>query len=685
MKKTVKTLSVLLMAMAMSLCFFVAGGLFVKAEVVATTTDKLVAVDGASVLIVDKVADTGIKFDVEISASNYNELLTKASNEEGALVLGVQLGTEKDGEFALLLTEEGEPEERIVSVSGTNLFPDDGDVPAKYQYSFSITYNLDNIFGDNIDQEKLNQMYSFKLAVKPFYAIYVDGEIVEKAYGEAGDARSMLHVAQAEMATGKNLPSGFADKYIAETVTGLTATVDSNGVISADNGEYDVVSYTIGTSAKSYAPGEKVGKSALNYTEGASVPLFGYTADRKVIAYNATYVVSNSAINVTDEVILATGTSFYAKGVYVAEGEAELTTIGSAIYFKGVKDEDGNSLENKESEILSVLYNGNSIYSAGVFNLSAISTDLLGEVISLTVVMESGTYNMSNVRLVTTAFEDTASSRQLFAKLFSGDSHKDGYYVLLENLNFDITSDAEVGGNGGVTKNAADESLTYTGDFSGVFDGRGYALNNTMLRSGSEFGIFGYKVCSGSAIKNVAINGLYTKAVGADATTKTTNTMSMLFHSSKEATLDFTMENVYIYRYTQTSGGNNCVFFYSYKYDGSYVTWNYKFTNTLIVLELDEGLATNTANIHNYGRTIGADSVIKDTYWVTNGSRGDIKSGSADGKIAYYEHAATGAPAAMADIWQAMIDANNNYSNMYATKYWVQGTNGLPVWKSLQG
>ena len=676
-----------MMAMAMSLCFFVAGGLFVKAEVAATTTDKLVAANGASVLIVDNVADTGIKFDVEISAENFTELSAKASAEVADLFLGVQVGTEKDGKFVALNNAEG-VEEVNVSLNGKNLVADNEEAPTKYQYSFSITYNLDRIFGETIDAEKVNEMYSFELAVKPYYAIVKGGgEVVEKAYAEAGDARSMLHVAQAEIATGKALPAGFADKYIAETVTGLTATVYSDGYFEANNGEYEVVSYTVGTSAKAYAADGAIDTALLAGLEaGDAVKLYGYTADRKVIEYTATYAISNT-INIAEEVVLATGMSFYGPQYLAADEEGteyltekEYITIPSAIYFKGVE-----ALEGKEAEVTSVLYKGASIYADGEYT---VSNDLVGEHITLIAVIGENTYRLTNVLVASAAFENTAESRANLSKFLSGDNHKDGYYVLLENITFDITSNDELFSQGSAGLdyvNAVDPEIDNSGYFYGTFDGRGYALNNIVFFDGREFGIFGSKVVSGATIKNVAIKEVYSKKINGEAVRGGVKYDSLLFHSSLDAELTFTMENVYIYKYTTTSSGNSNIFFYGYKVDGNYVTWNYQFTNVMIVLELDESMSKNLPTIHNYGRTIGAESVIRDTYWITNGTRGDIKSGSADGKINYYEHTATGAPAKMADIWQKMIDAGNDYSAMYASSYWVQGTNGLPAWKSLQG
>ncbi len=697
MKKTVKTLSVLLMAMAMSLCFFVAGGLFVKAEVAATTTDKLVAVDGASVLVVDDVADTGIKFDIEISAEDFQALSTKATTEEADLFLGVQVGTEVNGKFVALYNGD-EVEEINVSLNGKNLVADNEEIPTKYQYSFSITYNLDRIFGETVDAEKVNQMYSFELAVKPYYTFVKGGEIVEKAYAQAGDARSMLHVAQAEIASGAALPAGFADKYIAETVTTQRATVYTDGTFEVDNGDYEVVSYTIGTNGATVATGiyDVIDASLLaGYVTGQEIQFFGYTADRKVIAYQATYEIPTT-IRVSDQVVIAKGTNVsvgsddeglltnteedpYKELLYIRD-----VVVEGGLFFNGVKDLAGNSLEGLMNEIDTISYGDQVIYANGQFDLSALEEVELGTSLVLTAVAGEYTYLMTDVLYATAAFENTKASREDFAALFSSNNLKDGYYVLLENLYFDINSYYEMVANGsGATWVNPVDGGTRTGAFCGTFDGRGYALNNVILgvEDFSQYGLFGGELLEGATFKNFAINEIWRRDRISNTVSRDSNAYGAIFAARSQdadgVPQAWSMENVYIYRYVTKHSLYERGFFYSYNSgDGEPVNMN----NVMLVLEFGDSVTDARQPVfgtHNNPLDLNGECYTNNTYIVTNGTRGDMGYGG----IKYYESA--NGIANIADIYKAMADANNDYSEMLETGYWKLDANGLPVWKSI--
>ena len=144
-----------------------------------------------------------------------------------------------------------------------------------------------------------------------------------------------------------------------------------------------------------------------------------------------------------------------------------------------------------------------------------------------------------------------------------------GYYVLAENITFDLSNLPMTVEEGlanfnpenidlkewaktapyEVFHNAA--TVAQANDFGGIFDGRGYSLNNIGLQ-GSMFG----EAQNGAVIKNVAFNG-FTKfeATKADAEAGWSKvyykevgggTNAKIFSAIASADAEVTFENVYV-------------------------------------------------------------------------------------------------------------------------------------------
>ena len=516
MKKTIRTLSMVMMALSMALCFLFAGLAFVRADVMAEVDQS--ALDTAAVYIGslgdDFDADeTGIKFTAKIKKTDYYAL-TGGTDAKGNIEvhLGVEVArANADGSHTTLpnahFTVDTAGTLQTYNVDGVKL--DD-----YFMYSFTIKYNLSNIFGENFDAEdptiarNINFMYKDELCIRPFYQVIseVDGANVEgeKMYGEYGASRSMIHVAMAEYADENSSLSEqekelFISKYVKETEDKGEIEVYADGRTNVEL-DSNIETYTIGTSGKVVARRNgAIDVSALEkYAIDDTFELFGYTADRTVITYHATFkgFTGISTTAVEDEFVLDE-----AGKLYLNNTQFEEATIESLFY------SDGNFLDK------------------------ATITEEVGEKIAnggLVARINGVYYKLKNVLYVTKAFENTRESRLDLVETFSSrnrshiswystsiDKSREvgGYYVLLDNITLDVSNmpigienkvaaeDFDFSGRGNEIFSNGSESYVTT--FNGTFDGRGYALNNIGgIESSSMFG----NAADGATIKNVAFN-----------------------------------------------------------------------------------------------------------------------------------------------------------------------------------
>ncbi len=678
MKKTVKTLSIVMMAFAMAVCFFFAGLTFVKADALADVDLGVKA--GAQVLVAGDVEETGLRFNVEILKADYQTLVAG----DAEVALGVQVGRYVDGSFT--------PLGRYV-VETTDAMEEEGDY---YLYSFAITYNLDRVFEgyEGTEAEKaelINKMYADELVVRPFYRLYqqkiVDGEPAYDDnneaimqwnywYGVAGDARSMLHVAQAEIAdeTGTANKEALAAKYITATTEKGAVDVYSNGYVSVVDA--DVVAYTIDTSAK--VVGREAGKisaeALTNYEANDTFKLFGYTADRKVYVYDATFKgeYKFDTVENTESVVVSQENKLYLNGTTLA----------------------GNTVD--------------AIYYKGIDLVEAIAEGLIAEApgSTITVVAKIGEtyYEFTNALYVTMAFENTKESRLVMRDIFSdggrltsawgsgvNNEANDGYYVLVENLTFDYSnvpmSEEDAANYVNDDMNAPYEFFNNYGSsaantLTGTFDGRGYSLNNVGLVG--NFGIFGY-AGDGATIKNVAFNEMFfytRKTVDADAgqyyyTIGGTGTGAYIFYQVTAADADVTFENVYI---NDNNANDNSTYGSLVFYRGiadeveegatqTYSHGNLTFKN--VIIENARGPILSGATGH-WAAGLTENDVIIDAYAITsaNMARGaaTLESNSRGENFAKY-----------AD-YTAMAAAGNDYDT-FSSAYWTI-VNGVPVWNT---
>ncbi len=318
-------------------------------------------------------------------------------------------------------------------------------------------------------------------------------------------------------------------------------------------------------------------------------------------------------------------------------------TSGKAFSLDEIEELEGKTITD-------VVYNGASVWSGNniitTTNLAVSETPCEFRVTT----SDNGFYILTNVKVYTEVFEDTAESRKALVTTLKGGAS--GSYALAEDLHF-VGTDSEE------QFNATDSST-----FSGVFNGRGHTMFDITI-AGTP-GIFGTNagICT---LKNFAIKGI-----------STLSDFNGVFFRYAPAGSEVTVENVYIYRYVETSKNTNSIFVYGpSKVDSSYGTWY--MSNVIVEQEFDSTLATKQNDIFSTQAVTGIAGEFADVYFITNG--GDKGATSADGNLKYYR--LTAADATLADARAQMINAGNNYDT-FSSDYWTTDADGLPAWKTLQ-
>lgn len=688
------------MALAMALCFLFAGLTFVRADVLAEVDQS--AIDTAAVYIgpLDNfdVNETGIKFTAKIKKTDYYGLtggVDAIGNNE--VHLGVEVSrANADGSYTILPNAH-----YTVDTAGTLQTYNVGGVELEdyFMYSFSIKYNLERIFGENFDAndatiaKNINFMYADELCIRPFYQVIseVDGA-GPRVYGEYGASRSMVHVAMAEYADVNSTLSPeekelFISKYLSniEEETAIEVYADGRTNIALDS---SIENYTIGTSGKVVAREDgKIDLSALEgFAVGEEFYLYGYTADRRVYPYKATFkgFTGIPTTAVEDEFVLDESGKLYLNNTQFAGQEIE------SLFYS-----DGNFLEN------------------------ATITESVGEKIAngLVTRIDGTYYKLNNVLYVTKAFENTRESRLDMVETFSGQnrSHTSfysiatdntrevtGYYVLVENITFDLSNIDQILGE----ENKMDEatfvaegrdagrenemfSNNRTGrniTFNATFDGRGYSMDNITLLDASS-SMFG-RTTNGSTIKNVAFNSFNGRArkkvTAEDGTAYYYYTVSgasqtgKIFNDSVSASDKVTIENVYINDNNANDNGSYGGLFYYESYEenagSAYPVVPVTFKNVIIINAEGPLFASKGFS------AVGDDDSITDTYYVsseniawshptaTSNSRGEN----------FIKVSALPKEGSTIDFYGA--DKVINYST-FSSEYWTI-VNGVPVWNT---
>ena len=371
------------------------------------------------------------------------------------------------------------------------------------------------------------------------------------------------------------------------------------------------------------------------------------------------------------------------------------------------------------AEIIAITYNGNSIFVGGELDVSAFAINADSPYV-LHIETSLNRYSLNNVVAYTEVFEDTAESRELMAKIFSGREEENGIlngsYALVENLNFNHFALDENGNktyddennvlyskkeafncnDGFQRQNGTDDEgkptyeTVYT-TFSGVFDGRGYTLNNVLVYApgNSYYGIFGYYFADGATVKNVAINDVY-KFVSKTNVNQESGYHSVLFYAplgwndTTATNPTLTLENVYIYR-KQTSNQQTSNILYYKGFNGEYTKLN--INNVIVVNEFATELdARTSSSFYGWQKTFAEGSNISNLYIVSNGTRGAYnKVGKANVvNYKYYQATRSGEEGAytfdyntIEDAINAMKADNNDYSSF--VKYWTI-VDGIPAW-----
>ena len=669
MRKSIKLFSVTVMAILMSLCFIFAGSALTKAE----APSSLVVLDGASVYVSNNANESGIKFDVEILKTDYQKLVE--DNAGSDIYLGVEVIRATSGEVL-----------GSYDVNTTGALKTSEENSSNYAYSFAIIYNeisyIDGLIKDSKieDTEEakanaINKMYTDELAVKPFYKVVpAEGEAVVE-YGVVGDSRSMLHVANAEVVAGSDLPANFASTYIAEQIAGGEVEVDALGAITGDISA-EIKTFTMGDSAEVVAREDAV--IGAEYLAGLNVDdqfaLYGFTADRKVYSYNATYIGEEVGVNRYTEKVLvdrATGKIFFNETStpdYVA-------TVDTSLIPATQKSNEKTTVE----------------------------ASIGGE-----------NYKFINAWIYDGIFENTHESRVRFIETFTWASKTiTGYYVLAENIKFDHFT----GANGAFDLSEtfavnSQNKLANVNIFMATLDGRGYALQDVGVYR-SNTGIFG-NIGEGATIKNLAIKNVWTNYTAAQ-NLQLGHLNSVLFNTYTSATVKFTLENVYIENYVNidysgTGRYNSVIMYNNLSGDantaGETMLGAGTFTNVIInstavdadgniVGTFDENgvlTSTGTAKIAvvsntNWGNSastykgFGDDCHINNSYIITNGRWTKGLFGS------YYQNPARqNSRGETFGSFTSYQDFVNNKAEIavdtFSSDYWVINADGVPVWKS---
>ena len=684
----------------MAMCFFFAGLTFIKAETNATDEVGLSVLPGAKVYLDGGLEDTGIKFDMQISEEGYTSLCEQASAGDatsGAVHLGIQIGrVDANGEFNPLASYTVKTSDTLTT----------GENAGYKEYSFSIMYNLGRIFeakygtevgyiaqdpgNDEENEEKkaiydeqqdyINRMYLDELAVRPWYkvvpAVLEEGEQAPApVYGNVGEARSMLHVAMAEIYASK-LPgynnmntdtlAQFEDKYL-KKLNENAGEVDvyANGLISGVIAD-GITSFTIGDSGKVVArKGGKIDAAALSGLEDSDTfTLYGYTNDRQVYQYNATY-----------------------KGEFSTDGELE----GEIILAKDNKVFQNNEkLENVET----IYYDGKYVSTGKGIDASILTADKLGTSVDVIIKVGDSFYS-ANALYVTRAFENTKESRQEMRDIFSACSRVSvtaegakvetvtGYYVLVDNLTFEngylpTEEDNGAGYDEKGTDNEmfANNGATYANTFAATLDGRGFALNDIHILTdddGTMFGLAG----DGATIKNVAFNGfkVYERKAGSVEGefyyVERQDNFSKLFYAPSSKENEITFENVYIYDSFEESNSINYGYFSLVFFDFAADDTD---KNTVAKMSFNNVIIDNVGGPVLLGvkglTTVPADFTIENTYIATAGavSRGASTLTASENGANFNKVSAV---SGISDT-QAFIDSG----------YWMTDTYGVLAWKS---
>ena len=728
MKKTAKTLSIVIMAFAMAMCFFFAGLTFIKADTNATEEVGLTVLSGAEVYVPDgNLSDVGIRFTVQIPEEGY-QTLANLAGENGAVHLGVEFGSKVSGEFASFTNGS-------YTVKSTAPDVKDGNM----QYTFTLKYNLERIFKNaypgvgyiesmqaenyagnediyTAQQGQINAMYLKELCIRPWYkTITANGEVSNPVNGNAGDSRSMLHVAIAEIneydKKGNTVLD--ADSYAYFTSTYLNGEIDpveGDYTINAF-GETNILllegddapdTYILESSgevvARKGATSLTMGAHLGKYKEGDVITLYGIKADRKVVSYTATYTgfegMPLTSIEGEQPIISAEGK------MYLNNTGLEKKTIDGVFYNGLLVSKDGENIDLTEineaigSEVKLVikvgetLYNGTSLYVTKAFeNTFESKKDMTATL---------GTSNTSYKRDAATSTDNDKNDNLERGTLT-------GYYALAEDITFydanDTTTDWSAIALGG--RNEDDDGNSYgVNIFNATFDGRGHSLNNIILdnsrnKDGNNFynyGIFGMEMGVNAKLMNFAINGakflVLDETTSQNIITDTNNCyVSALFAQKPSAVSNAEgntseMSNVYVNIEMGGRGTNAGAREMALFSDGHTDSFGFnKISNTIINFNINKNATYASLYIRRQSSSVigmiaeGAyDAQISDTYLIINGRPWGQYTPAEEGKQESYGGIYTYSSV-------AKMPKGNEYYNNFSSDYWTI-SDGIPVWNT---
>ncbi len=414
--------------------------------------------------------------------------------------------------------------------------------------------------------------------------------------------------------------------------------------------------------------------------------------------YSATVTATVNGISVIYNVTVDN------RSTVVTDEEVVLSKVDGKLYF--VKDA-------REILYQSVVYGDVELVTEKGIDLSTITGEK-GEVISLNVSAEDAKYVLTNVKVYTGAFVNTAKSRQAMSEEFSGadkitTNHSaycsaktlTGYYILLEDITFDYSNlpTDNTDAKGFDATGATHELFNNTNDsrkntFKATLDGRGYSLNNIGIlgQSSSIFGFAG----DGATIKNIAFNHIdvykNTAVKEGDETVFQYYTVTGIatgakfFYTVESPDVNITLENVYI---NDDNANDNKTYGSLFIYtpyttqtiEGStiynaYSIGNWSFNNVIIINAIGpiftggngHAIEDDGINIPQYGAVKDTD-VVLNTYVVTTANMA--------------RNAATLTANTRGEnfVKGSALPTDADYSK-FSSEYWSIVA-GVPVWKSL--
>ncbi len=314
------------------------------------------------------------------------------------------------------------------------------------------------------------------------------------------------------------------------------------------------------------------------------------------------------------------------------------------------------------------VYEGN-LYASNKLNLEQTDVKIKADrsdVENLPIVVElanSEFYRLPNFKPYTKIFSQSNKDEIVSTFVTNTAKTHDGYYLLSSNISSISFERTGVSIYGTRTVEKMDV-------FKGVFDGRGYAIENLTVKGAGLFGDFG----DGATVKNVAFVMDFGKP--------SWHTYGLFFLPIEEKA-NAILENVYINvkEIAEVAINGNqtnlcysspiayCMSGYAAKFCEISVSWTIK--NVITEMPVSTSVSYNASWTGSFTATGWFDkSTVSNAYAISRINKAGNNSYFTDGIKQYADKS-------------AMKSANNNYTDFANSGYWTVATGEIPVWKSI--